>query len=220
VVAPTNQPAASETGKETVATTGRSYDDFKLILDRNIFDPNRRARRPDRTEPDRPPEPKVDIVALTGTLIYQKGTFAFFDSNSSEYRKTAKAGDEIAGFLLKDVDQSHVALEREGRQLELKVGQQLRRLDEGAWEITSGERLAGTGGSSRSSSRRPGSSSGSAASNNRSLGSERSSSDPVDGDAENPESDESEAPAAEEADEGPSDVLKRLLEQRRKEQEQ
>ncbi len=216
-VTATNQPAGDAPQTEAAPALGPSYDDFKLVTERNIFDPNRRAALPPQPQPERPPEPRVDIVALTGTLSYAKGTFAFFDSNSSEFRKTARVGDEVAGYTLKEIEQSHVALEGESKLLELKVGQQLRRQDQGAWELTYGALLNQGRASSRDSSRRPGPSSRSISGSNPAGTADAAAGSQADDSVDDSE----DTPAAsEDSGDGPSEALKRLLEQRRKEQEQ
>jgi hypothetical protein len=199
---PANVDPAPASQPDVVAPPlGREYQSFQLVNDRNIFNPNRTRRsRYDEVEPEKPKEPKIEVVALTGTLSYDRGTVAFFDSTSSEFRKAAKVGDQIAGYALKEITQSQVALERESQLLQLKVGQQLRRQDEGAWEVTSEAVIpGGSTTASRSPSRRDGS-------ERSSRRDETAAAAPSD----------STTPASSPG-EGPSEALKRLLEQRKKE---
>lgn len=200
-------PAAAPPAEPAAATPlGRTYQDFQAINDRNIFNPNRTRRsRYAEVEEEKPKEPKIEVVALTGTLSYAKGTVAFFDSASSEFRKAAKVGDQIAGYLLKEIAQSQVALERESQLVQLKVGQQLRRQDEGPWEVTS-DAVINSGSNNGGRSSRSGSSSSRAA--RRDEGGEAATT------AATP------TPGASSSGEGPSEALKRLLEQRKKEQAQ
>src|SRR5215510_7712669 len=72
------------------------YSSFKIVTDRNIFNANRSGRVARSREQQR--QVKVDTLALVGTLSYEKGTFAFFDGSSSQFRKTAKVADSVAGF--------------------------------------------------------------------------------------------------------------------------
>ncbi len=210
---------AQETATDPAAPAplGREYADFRIVTDRNIFDPSRTARSRDRrAEPEKPREPKIDVVALTGTLSYEKGSIAFFDSTASEFRKAAKIGDQIAGYLVKEIAQTQVALERESELLALKVGQQLRRQDEGAWEITTGAVISKNATTSGRSSRiAP--SSARPAEGSPGLDSGEPAAEGVDSNEEEAD-DRSESGAS--PGEGPSEVLKRLLEQRRKEQAQ
>ena len=66
----------------------KDFDAFRIITDRNIFDPN---RRPPRVNREAPP-PAVDSFTLTGTMSYQKGFFAVFDGTSSDYHKVLEPG--------------------------------------------------------------------------------------------------------------------------------
>ena len=160
------------------AVLGRDFNAYQLVAQRNIFNPNR-TRRSGRSGGDaEKPAPRIEVIALSGTMSYPRGTFAFFDSSSSEFKKALQSGGMIAGYTVKEIKQDHVTLEKESAALELKVGQQLKREAEGAWEVTSG--------SSFTSSPSNGSSGGTTSSSSGSG-------------------------------EGPSEVLKRLLEQRKKE---
>jgi hypothetical protein len=102
---------------------------FKLITDRNIFDPNRVPHRPGS-------QPKLKIVesfALVGIMSYEKGTFAFFDGNSSEYTKAVKVNDSIAGYKIARIGPNTVNLVAGTNRAELQVGMQLRREESGNW---------------------------------------------------------------------------------------
>lgn len=112
-----------------------SFDAFKILTQKNIFDPNRSipGQKRDRREETRPP--KVEFLSLVGAMTYGKGDFAFFDGTSSDYRKTVKAGDAIAGYKIAQVTQTNVTLEAEGKTLHMPVGGQLKRVDEGEWTL-------------------------------------------------------------------------------------
>ena len=93
--------AAEETNAHTKAAVASrvDFDAFRLIAERNIFNPNRSGRRDyTRREPDR--RSRVESFALVGTMSYEKGRFAFFDGTSSDYRKVIGASDQIAGYTL------------------------------------------------------------------------------------------------------------------------
>lgn len=114
-----------------------SLEAFKIIAQRNIFDPNRSdpKARPSRDEEPKPT--RIDYLTLVGSMSYDKGRFAFFDGSSSEYRKSVKTGDSIAGYKVAEVTQSQVTLQSDTNKFELPVGGQLKRLDEGEWKINS-----------------------------------------------------------------------------------
>jgi len=111
------------------------YDSFRLITDRNIFNPRRFARS-GRSEQTTTREVQADSLALVGTMSYEKGLFAFFDGTSSEYRKVLKQEDTIAGFKIAEVQPAYVKLASSTNQLELRVGMQLRHGDDGEWQVS------------------------------------------------------------------------------------
>jgi hypothetical protein len=110
------------------------YQSFKIITDRNIFDPNRSSRS-SRTKNDAPRPARVESFALVGTMSYENGTYAFFDGTGSSYRKAVKAGDSIAGHKIADISADRVKLEVNGQQIELSVGVQMKKQDEGEWQL-------------------------------------------------------------------------------------
>jgi len=106
------------------------YSAFRLVAERNIFDPNR-APRSSRA----PVQQKtVDSFSLVGTMSYEKGDFAFFDGSSSDYRKVLKSNDVIAGYKIVAISPEQVTISSGTNQLELKVGTQMRRAEDGHWE--------------------------------------------------------------------------------------
>lgn len=134
-----NAARAAEASAPAPAT---DFTAFKLIAERNIFDPNRSTRpsRRDR-EPVARPRPS-ETFALVGTLSSEKGAYAFFNGTSSEYRKVLRAEERIAGYRIAQVAPDHVALETDdGQRIKLGVGQQMRREGDDPW------RLAGEAGS-------------------------------------------------------------------------
>ena len=83
------------------------------------------------------PRPKsVDSLTLVGTMSYEKGTFAFFDGTSSEYKKALKLTDSIAGYKVTNIAPNGVKLASGTNELELSVGAQLRREENGPWRLS------------------------------------------------------------------------------------
>jgi hypothetical protein len=110
------------------------YASFKVIVDRNIFDPNRYPHR--QGAPPVASKPKsFDSLTLVGTMSYEKGTFAFFDGSSAEYKKALKLTDSIAGYKVTNIAPSAVKLVSGTNELELSVGSQLRREENGPWLV-------------------------------------------------------------------------------------
>ena len=140
--------AADETNAPTKAAAASrvDFDSFRLITERNIFNPNRSGRRDyTRREPDR--RSRVESFALVGTMSYEKGRFAFFDGTSSDYRKVIGASDQIAGYTIGAVTPEHVTLQSTNHgEIKLPLGMQMRRVEDGEWEVS--ERSQTTAGTS------------------------------------------------------------------------
>lgn len=109
------------------------YTAFKVIPERNIFNP-RRTGSSGFTPADARREVAVERVALVGIMTYEKGPFAFFDSNSLEYRKVLRPEETIAGYKITEISGQSVKLEAGTNTVELGVGMQLRREDKGPWQ--------------------------------------------------------------------------------------
>lgn len=184
-------PAGSASTDSTNGTSGLEFSSFRIISERNIFDPNRSGRRAERAPRETRRAPRVDSFSLVGTMSYAKGAFAFFDGSGSDYRKSLAPGATIAGYLIREITPTSVKLEANGSTLELKVGGQLRREEEGEWKLDSSGVRASYDGSSSSSSSGGGSGSSSSSGGSGSGGG----------------ASESEV----------NEVLKRLMEQREKE---
>lgn len=135
--------------QQTNASSRIDYSSFKLITDRNIFDPNRRPHNSTyvpRSEPK--PSRTSEIFSLVGVMSYEKGTFAVFDGTSSEYRQILQLNQSIAGYLVTNIEPDQVTLVAGTNQVELPVGTQMRRTEDGGWMVS-----ANTGPISASSDR-------------------------------------------------------------------
>jgi len=119
--------------RPTNAVPRAAFSTFSIITKRNIFDPNRHG--------DRVPGPIVrpvrsEHITLVGTMSYEKGTFAFFDGDSSEYQEALQKAGKIAGYTVTDIQPDLVKLTAGATNLELKVGMQLRREEGGPWHVS------------------------------------------------------------------------------------
>lgn len=128
-------PAADRATNAPAAAAPKDYSNFKLISDRNIFNANRYGgSRSD--EP--PPAPKVTVVesfALLGTLDYEKGQVAFFEGSSASFTRACKPDETIGGCKIKRILADSVQLEADGKPAELKIGFQMRRENQGQWQV-------------------------------------------------------------------------------------
>ncbi len=127
----------------------------RRVAERNIFDPDRQPRTRGESRPISKPVVAVAADApemgLVGVMTFPKGTFAFFDGNAAEYRKTLQLQALIAGHTVTVITpQSVTLLESNRPPVLLKVGQRLRKDAEGVWKLAaggSGEAFTRSGGS-------------------------------------------------------------------------
>ena len=133
---------AAQTTNTPAAT---NYSSFQIIVERNIFDPNRyahtshsRGRTISRSAPS---------FSLVGTLSSRNGMLAFFDGNDSDYRKVLSPDGVIAGYKVVEITLHGVKLEAAGKPVEMKVGAQMRQEGKGEWQLAEpGELPAATTG--------------------------------------------------------------------------
>jgi hypothetical protein len=140
---PSSQPAASSRSAAREVqehnpgdSPGRDFAAFKIITDRNIFNPNRRAGR--RDQGDEPKPRHTDTLTLVGTLVSEKGIYAFFDGASSDLRKVLGPGASIATYRIAQITPDEVKLEAGTNTVHLRVGMQMRREEEGEWSLVKG----------------------------------------------------------------------------------
>jgi hypothetical protein len=111
-------------------TNTHDFSAFKIISERNIFDPNRRPRIAAS-----PAAKIVDSFSLAGTMIFGKSYYSVFDGTSSDYRKVLERGGAIAGHTVTHIGLDSVKLSSGTNLLEVKVGMQMRRNEDGQWSI-------------------------------------------------------------------------------------
>lgn len=128
---------AAQDRKSPGAAPSAKSDDFapfRLLTEKNIFDPNRIGRS--TTGASEAPPPPDTVITLVGTLQSGKGLFAFFDSNDSKYARVLAPGAKLAGFTLTRVAADSVDLDHDGTATHLNIAQQLRRPPgDGAWSV-------------------------------------------------------------------------------------
>jgi hypothetical protein len=125
--------AAAPPPAASFVTPSASFDAFRTVIDRNIFNPNRTGRR--ERNGDDTPQPRVDTLTLVGTMNYDRGVYAFFDGSDAAFRKALHLGDTVAQFKITRIANDGVSLERDGKPLTVKVGQQLRRPEGADWSL-------------------------------------------------------------------------------------
>ncbi len=128
-----SEPGLAADTPRTNTPAKQEFSSFRLITERNIFNPRRYARRDAR---ERRPAARIESFALVGTMSYEKGPFAFFEGSRSDYRKAVKPDDSIAGYAIKEIASSYVKLANGTNEIKLPVGMQMRREEEGEWQVS------------------------------------------------------------------------------------
>ncbi len=126
--------------QSTNAPAKLTYDSFRTVSDRNIFNPNRYARGAGRTNTraSSTPASRVESFTLVGIMAYEKGSFAFFDGTKSDYKHALQADGKIGDYTVSAVTSEHVTIVESTNSVSLKVGMQMRREDEGEWFLSEG----------------------------------------------------------------------------------
>jgi len=122
------------------ASTSPEFSSFKVILQRNIFDPNRTPYREnsDQSRKPRPNPQQIDRFTLLGVLINNGDALAFFEGTQTEFRREFKPGETIAGFRIAGISTEKVHLEKEGRKIPIPVGQGMSSTEGEDWVVSSG----------------------------------------------------------------------------------
>lgn len=132
---------------------GTDFTPYQLIGQRNIFDPNRVPHV--RSSSAHATARVVDSFSFVGTMSYSKGTFAFFDGTSQDFRKVLELGGSVADFNVAAITPKSVTLLAGTNETILPLGAQMRRDDDGHWVLsTDTAAYAGTGNSATAGSSR------------------------------------------------------------------
>lgn len=128
-----NAPAQTEAGSDGFRT-------FNLILQRNIFDPNRQPyiQESDRREVVKPP--RVDRLALVGVFLDRDEKIALFSGTQDSFNMRLQPGDMVAGFRIGTITTEALTMTKEEgestKEFELRVGTGFRRVEDGPWELS------------------------------------------------------------------------------------
>lgn len=129
-------------------SAGAPFEPFRIVVERNIFNPNRTGR----TRATEEAAPKVEQIALVGTMESEQGRVAFFDGSDPAFQKVLRVGESVGGFAVKEITPTGVELSGGEKAVALKVNQQLRRVEGGEWRVSGRDltrtEVAQTGGAS------------------------------------------------------------------------
>lgn len=114
------------------AAPAQGFAAFQLVVERNIFNPNRVGRTREASDVK---AVRTDEISLVGTMQYDKGLLAFFDSPDSRYAKALREGDTFADFKVQRIMADRVELLRGDKPLTLKLSEQLRRPEGEDWSV-------------------------------------------------------------------------------------
>src|SRR5262245_937244 len=108
------------------------FSAFQIVAQHNIFNQRRSpAYTPSTERRQTLRASKSEAFALVGTMNYGEGPMAFFEGSKSDYRKVLKPDEIIAGFKLIAIETSSVKLASPTNEVELQIGMQLGREEEG-----------------------------------------------------------------------------------------
>ena len=165
-----------------------------FIADRNIFDPSRQPHYYNRSTSYHPHithSRGTPGIQLVGTMSYDKGMFAFFSGNSDDLSSVLQTGGAIQGYTVTEITPDFVTLETAGQKdsHKMKIGDGLRE-ENGKWIFADASDLPSMDSAP--------SSTGSSSSSSTTGGTNS-------------------APSAPSSAGEPNDILKRLMQQREKE---
>ena len=112
---------------QQAAPKPQSFESFRLVLSRNVFDPERRAL-PRRELGQRSSVPQGMVrssVTLTGTMVTPSKSLAFFSSSRPGYNKVASVNEQVGDFKVLEIAPNEVMLEQAGQKVPLSIGKQL-----------------------------------------------------------------------------------------------
>jgi hypothetical protein len=104
-----------------------SYENYRMVRTRNIFDPDRKPNAPVSKPAAKPagtaPAAAADYVALTGVLLNGDKALAFFSGSRSEYNKVLTLKSTIADVTIVGINEASIEVERAGKRIVVGVGQ-------------------------------------------------------------------------------------------------
>jgi len=114
-----------------------SFDNYRVVYTRNIFNSGRRAPAPSggSSRQTESVAPTIETITLSGTLLRDTGNLAIFSSAVQDESGARSEGGSVAGFQIKSIATTSVTLEKDGKSLTWQVGGILRRLDGGEWYL-------------------------------------------------------------------------------------
>lgn len=138
---PTLAATDAADAEKTTPANGSSFEAFRILTDRNIFDSGRGLREPETTGPVAPTTSttRIERILLIGALINRADDFnetvAFFEGASAGQNATVRPGGSIAGYRVVRIRTDGVTLEKAGQSFDLRMGSGLTRQNDGEWQV-------------------------------------------------------------------------------------
>lgn len=126
------QPAGNR--RKAATPVARGFDAYKLIVDRNIFDPGRRPAGA-RPAAQQTKASSVTTINLAGAVVQEGQRLAIVSSTVADHNGARRVGDSVAGFRIDSIDTDGVVLVRNDTKKKWPVGGALRRIDDGDWYL-------------------------------------------------------------------------------------
>lgn len=120
-------------GREDGVEGDLDWKDYRIVVERNIFSPDR-GPKPKKASPAPPPSPKPEYIDCTGALVGPERSVAFFEGSLFTGSHTGKEGETIAGHTVVRITTNSIVLRgKEGEKI-LPVGERLLIYEGDKWE--------------------------------------------------------------------------------------
>ncbi|MDG1891448.1 MAG: hypothetical protein P8L18_09065 [Verrucomicrobiota bacterium] len=129
---------AQEKNTTEESVSMNDFSSFNLILERNIFDPDRRGPRKREVKETKPKPPLKDSFTLLGTMSYEGKQFAFFGASDSSWAGAFKPGDSLADHTLAQIKFDRVILQWGDDTIDFAVGDARFRYGDTPWNTQNG----------------------------------------------------------------------------------
>jgi hypothetical protein len=132
----------------------KGYDVFATVKTRNIFDPTRRPVRNETPQDSKARDrTRPSYFTLTGTMVVDGRSLAFFSGSRSEYSKVIPVGESVAGYKVLAITPLQAEVEREGKSFVMAVGHRLQL--EGLTDEIPASELTGANGNNGNNNNSP-----------------------------------------------------------------
>jgi hypothetical protein len=122
----------------TAIPAATEFAAFRAVSDRNIFNASRvdRIARSETLSAPPPAPPPAQTITFVGTMAYDKGNYAFFDSSEAAYRRVLSVDETLGVFQITAINTDSVELRQADETVTMNLRQQLRRTADSPWTLT------------------------------------------------------------------------------------